>query len=62
MKDMEKLLRVSKKYRAAKGFGLFSIRERLQAIGGSVRIVSVSGEGATVAMSYPLKLRKGEFK
>ena len=48
--------------RAAKGFGLFSIRERLQAIGGSVRIVSVPGEGATVAMSCPLKLREGEFK
>ena len=48
--------------RAAKGFGLFSIRERLQAIGGSVRIVSVPGEGATVAMSCPLKLKEGEFK
>ena len=48
--------------RVARGFGLFSIRERLQAIGGSVRIVSVPGEGATVAMSCPLKLREGEFK
>lgn len=48
--------------RAAKGFGLFSIRERLQAIGGSVQIVSVPGRGATVAMSCPLKLRNGGFK
>lgn len=48
--------------RAAKGFGLFSIRERLRAIGGSVQIVSEPGRGATVAMSCPLKLREGEFK
>ena len=45
--------------RSAKGFGLFSIQERLRAIGGSVQIVSVPGRGATVAMSCPLKL-KGE--
>ena len=48
--------------KAAKGFGLFSIQERLRAIGGSVRIVSVPGEGSTVAMSCPLKFREGEFK
>ena len=48
--------------RAAKGFGLFSIRERLRAIGGSLRIVSVPGKGSTVAMSCPLKLREGEFR
>ncbi|NLL36323.1 MAG: histidine kinase [Fretibacterium sp.] len=47
--------------RAAKGFGLFSIRERLQAIGGRVRIVSEPGRGATVAMSCPLKLRDEGF-
>lgn len=48
--------------RAAKGFGLFSIRERLRAIGGSVRIISVPGKGAMVAMSCPLNLREGEFR
>ena len=41
---------------ASKSFGLFSIRERLHPIGGDVRIVSVPGRGATVAMSCPLRL------
>ena len=40
----------------AHGFGLFSIRERLFPIGGSVKIVSAPGEGAMVVMTCPLKL------
>ena len=43
--------------RTSRGFGLFSIRERLLPIGGEMQIVSVPGEGATVAMSCPLRLK-----
>lgn len=43
------------------GFGLFSIHERLQAIGGEFRIVSQPGKGATVAMSCPLRLRSSNL-
>ncbi|WOL39466.1 ATP-binding protein [Pyramidobacter sp. YE332] len=45
-----------------KSFGLFSIRERLEPIDGTLKIVSIPGKGATVAMSCPLKLKEGEFK
>ena len=47
------------------GFGLFSIRERLFPIGGSVKIVSDPGAGAMVVMSCPLKLgaqERGNFR
>ena len=43
----------------SKSFGLFSIRERLAPVGGELKIVSVPGEGATVAMSCPLHLKEG---
>lgn len=36
------------------GFGLFSIRERLSASGGSFEFVSRPGEGATVTISVPI--------
>lgn len=39
--------------RGSGGFGLFSIRERLRAVGGEISIISSPGEGATVAMSCP---------
>ena len=45
-----------------KSFGLFSIRERLEPIDGALKIISIPGKGATVAMSCPLKLKEGEFK
>jgi len=37
------------------GFGLFSIRERMKAMGGSLRIVSAPGQGAAVTLLMPLK-------
>ncbi len=43
------------------GFGLFSVRERLIALGGGLRIVSESGKGAMLIMSCPRKLKHGEF-
>ncbi len=42
------------------GFGLFSIRERVQAVGGTVRIESVPGEGTQVSVELPV-LAKEEF-
>lgn len=45
-----------------RGFGLFSIRERLLALGGELRIISEIGEGTMVVMSCPRKLKNGEFK
>ncbi|MEA3285317.1 MAG: PAS domain-containing sensor histidine kinase [Synergistota bacterium] len=42
------------------GFGLFSIRERLHPIGGSIQIISEPGNGATVAMTAPLNMPSHE--
>jgi PAS domain S-box-containing protein len=39
--------------RAASGFGLFSIRERVQLLGGRMRIKSVRGEGSTFFIAVP---------
>jgi signal transduction histidine kinase len=36
-------------------FGLFSVRERLQYIGGSVKIRSAKGKGTTVSLTVPCK-------
>lgn len=44
-----------------KGFGLFSIRERLLALGGNLKIISEHGKGLMAVMTCPLKLKKGEF-
>jgi PAS domain S-box-containing protein len=41
-----------------KGFGLFSIRERLAHIGGRFRIESVKGKGTKVTMLAPLNLKR----
>lgn len=38
------------------GFGLFSIRERFDSIGGSVKIDSVPGQGTSVIITAPLTL------
>ena len=46
---------------AQRGFGLFSIRERLLALGGELRIISEIGEGTMAIMSCPRKLKDGEF-
>ena len=43
-----------------KGFGLFSIQERLANIGGSFDIKSKSGSGMTVKLTAPLAESKGE--
>ncbi len=37
------------------GFGLFSIRERVRAMGGTIEIHSKPGQGTRVALSLPLK-------
>ena len=39
-----------------KHFGLFSVRERLEYIGGSFKIQSAPGEGTTVTLTVPLKV------
>jgi signal transduction histidine kinase len=41
------------------GFGLFSIRERLDAIGGRLEVASQPGEGTRIAMVVPLPEHKG---
>ncbi|WP_372808347.1 ATP-binding protein, partial [Pontiella sp.] len=38
------------------GFGLFSIRERLEHIDGTIRIESNPGEGTKIMMIFPLDL------
>ena len=43
------------------GFGLFSVRERLKALGGELRVVSEEGKGAMLIMSCPRKLKSGEL-
>jgi signal transduction histidine kinase len=43
------------------GFGLFSIRERLKLMGGSIDIHSIVGEGTTVRIRVPLKTQHGLF-
>ncbi len=43
------------------GFGLFSVRERLIALGVGLRIVSERGKGSMLIMSCPRKLKYGEF-
>jgi signal transduction histidine kinase len=37
------------------GFGLFSIQERLQLMGGSIRIESLPGNGASLSLIVPLE-------
>jgi len=39
------------------GFGLFSVRQRLEQLGGSIHIESAAGQGCRVTMTAPLKLR-----
>ena len=42
------------------GFGLFSIRERLELLGGHLEVVSAPGKGARLTMTAPLKLENDD--
>jgi signal transduction histidine kinase len=44
------------------GFGLFSIRERVKALGGSVEIKSAPKRGTLVTILAPLKSKKGSHR
>ncbi|MBR1657532.1 MAG: PAS domain S-box protein [Synergistaceae bacterium] len=46
---------------SSKGFGLFSIKERLLALGGNLKIISEQGKGLMAVMTCPLKMKKGEI-
>ena len=50
------MAQVNDSMRKTKGFGLFSVRERLSYIGGKVDIVSRPGSGTKVTITAPLKL------
>jgi signal transduction histidine kinase len=43
------------------GFGLFSIRERLALMGGTMRVNSIEGQGTTVRVSVPMGQQRGLF-
>ncbi|MDN5336254.1 MAG: hypothetical protein PWR02_1280 [Synergistales bacterium] len=45
---------LQKKWGQMKGFGLFSIRERILPIGGKIQVLSEPGKGATVCLEAPL--------
>jgi signal transduction histidine kinase/ActR/RegA family two-component response regulator len=42
------------------GFGLFSIRERIKALGGDLRIVSAQGQGASFELTVPYRSSFGD--
>jgi len=46
---------ISSHWSEIKGFGLFSIRERLDHVGGQLKIKSKSGYGTQVTLVAPLK-------
>ena len=46
--------------RMSKGFGIFSIRERLNHIGGQLKIESAAGKGTKVTLIAPLNLEEDE--
>ncbi len=47
-------------HRSQTGFGLFSLRERLRLLGGSLTIDSAPGKGTTVTAQLPLSARPGQ--
>ena len=51
---------ISRKGKA--GFGLYSIRERLEAIGGNLKIKSAKGKGTIVKLTAPLKYSENHHK
>jgi signal transduction histidine kinase len=40
------------------GFGLFSIRERIESIGGELELYSKPGKGTKVILTAPMKMKK----
>ena len=46
---------------SSKGFGLFSIRERLLALGGNLKIISEPDNGLMAVMTCPLRIKNGEI-
>ena len=46
---------ISREVKQERGFGLFSIQERLSDLGGSLKILSKPGQGTKVIMSIPFK-------
>ncbi|MEX0647761.1 MAG: PAS domain S-box protein [Balneolaceae bacterium] len=44
------------------GFGLFNISERIDLLGGSLKIISNSGKGTKAVLLVPLKGKQAEFK
>jgi signal transduction histidine kinase len=50
--DSEAEIRDSKQER---GFGLFSIQERMADLGGSLEVLSQPGKGTQIIMSVPIK-------
>ena len=56
------LSRVGPQMEAEGGFGLFSIRERLESIGGRFRLECSPGKGTKVTLKAPLQLRKTRVK
>jgi signal transduction histidine kinase len=49
-------------WREGGGFGLFSIRERLQPLGGQLEITSAPGQGTRVVIMAPLKIDESSNK
>jgi len=52
--EVESMATVTKKAK----FGLFSIRERLESVGGHFEIKSKVGQGSKITMTAPLKYEK----
>jgi signal transduction histidine kinase len=48
--------------RSPAGFGLFSIRERVESLGGSLTIDARPGEGTRAGLRVPLRLTAPERK
>jgi signal transduction histidine kinase len=42
------------------GFGLAGMRERVESLGGSMRVETRPGEGVTLLLTLPLGARAGE--
>ena len=42
------------------GFGLFSIRERMEHFGGNLDVESKPGQGTRITLTMPLKRQEGD--
>ena len=47
-----------KSYEAAKGFGLFSVREQILRLGGTFEATSSPGRGTTITLQIPLNRKQ----